>query len=861
MDEQDSPTASEISEMIELSSMQREDTGEAIIPMETNPIGSLDGRQAEKTATTRTKSLPMSSTLNRSELPSNQSPFRYQRTRKRRRSEASKQGLSVRPDGDQTDHLMWAGELRRRSDARSLGGNDGDDDDLTLDDLDEPGDEKLAPHILANKRRKELRRTTKRLTLKMTMSQSIKELELEQMEAEAQRMSQKGCSAFCARLRQWSFLKRNQMARAWAAGKYALRLWWKEKSIESRFGSGVVSYFVLLRWMLVINLLPLSGLWFFFVFIPQLAVKSSSSLPQPLESGNGTQLTVATLTGCLEKGLNFTLAENCTCGVSCNASGLFDCFVAKANANVAETTAKWYDYILSFFTGTGWLENTELFIGDYSGDIPDKSYQIPLAYILVGGIFYLTSLILLVVKVSAVYKQSYVEGFSTGARYPFLYYVFTAWDYTISNPAAAKEQRQIIKKHLEENLATIRKRSKAESRTTRDKWKIWTIRILCNILVVGMLVAAGAAIYYAAEVSIDAGISQVGLESFDFDLFIRQLAASLTISAFNVVYPFLFEIIVNNWEKYTITVYRTYLTILRSITLRAAGLIVLMVTLLRQLQCSQEILSCGTVISVTVNNSVANKLQSFVEQEKECKLCWETFVGQEVYRLLLVDFFFDIASTWLYQGLRNLASRLKFIRCVNTKAEFVLSKNVINLVFSQALIWIGAFFGPLIPLIGSVQFLLVYYAKKGSLILNCRPPSQAYRASRTSIFFLLLLLIALFACLIPVGYAIVKNQPSAICGPFRGLDSIYDVISNEIEKAPEWLETVLDYIGSAAVVVPLILFLCLLAFYFSSTSRAYKASIATLEDQLQMKGEDIKKLYEAANKEIMNLKREQGKLS
>ena len=75
-------------------------------------------------------------------------------------------------------------------------------------------------------------------------------------------------------------------------------------------------------------------------------------------------------------------------------------------------------------------------------------------------------------------------------------------------------------------------------------------------------------------------------------------------------------------------------------------------------------------------------------------------------------------------------SRLKCVKIkfFQQKSDFVLSKNIINLVYTQALIWyvimqrkdeikyvkcrIGAFFGPLIPLIGSIQLLILYYAKK-----------------------------------------------------------------------------------------------------------------------------------------------------
>ena len=97
-----------------------------------------------------------------------------------------------------------------------------------------------------------------------------------------------------------------------------------------------------------------------------------------------------------------------------------------------------------------------------------------------------------------------------------------------------------------------------------------------------------------------------------------------------------------------------------------------MATLLRQVQCSQKLLDCGTVIGKTSDKETVDNLFSFVERDQECKLveycrskvcfemhvfiffkCWETYVGQEVYRLLLTDFVFDVASTWIYQSARK----------------------------------------------------------------------------------------------------------------------------------------------------------------------------------------------------------------
>eukprot|EP00118_Oscarella_pearsei_P018059 m.182500 g.182500 ORF g.182500 m.182500 type:complete len:105 (+) comp39295_c0_seq9:3242-3556(+) len=69
-------------------------------------------------------------------------------------------------------------------------------------------------------------------------------------------------------------------------------------------------------------------------------------------------------------------------------------------------------------------------------------------------------------------------------------------------------------------------------------------------------------------------MAQVGQQSIDFASFIRQLAASLTISTFNVVYPFIFELLVP-YERYKSLATEFGVTIVRSVALRVAGLVVL----------------------------------------------------------------------------------------------------------------------------------------------------------------------------------------------------------------------------------------------------------------------------------------------
>ncbi|XP_065826226.1 transmembrane channel-like protein 7 isoform X2 [Oscarella lobularis] len=631
--------------------------------------------------------------------------------------------------------------------------------------------------------------------------------------------------------------------------QYIFNLWWKHlKQVESYFGTGVVSYFIFLRWVFLVNVL-LASLWFFFVFIPQVVISDSVT-----NVNVSTLIERSVVLECMENVTNIdtsTECPNCTTNVL-----LIEHFINKANSATVETIM-WYDYILNFFTGTGWMERTSLFIGHYSSQElnidSSSSYNLPLAYIIIGGLFFFLSLIFLVHRMASAYRQNFVEGISTGKKNPFFNLVFTAWDFAITNLSTAKQRHLSIKRELEEAINTDR--AERVRFTFKEKAQIWIVRLLINLVVIILLAAAGAAIYYAAQVSIDEAVAQVGQQSFDFLSFLRQLAASLTISVFNVVYPFIFELLVRQ-ERYKSPAFEFRMTIVRSVALRVSGLVVLMATLLKQVQCSQSISICGTVISVigrgVGTSEDAERVEAFVEQQASCKLCWETYVGQEVYRLLLVDFLVDVLATLLHESLRHAAvAYIRFVRETFGKAEFTIAKSVLNLVYSQALIWIGAFYAPLLPLAGTLMFFVVFYVKKYSLMWNCQPSRRAYRATKTSTFFLFLLLVTLFVCLIPIGYSMVEIQPSAVCGPFSGRTRIYNVITEEINKAPEWLQVVLDYIGSAAFVIPFIIILCIVVYYFISLSRAYKKSINILEHQLQIEGRDKQFLIKAVSQQSM----------
>ena len=103
---------------------------------------------------------------------------------------------------------------------------------------------------------------------------------------------------------------------------------------------------------------------------------------------------------------------------------------------------------------------------------------------------------------------------------------------------------------------------------------------------------------------------------------------------------------------------------------------------------------------------------------------------------------------------KKIGERLsKFIK----KGNFNIPKSILDLIYTQSLLWLGFLFSPLLPAIVLFTSFILFYAKKYSLIFNLEPDKKGFeRSARTNFIFLLLMLFALFAAAIPVLYAITQ---------------------------------------------------------------------------------------------------------
>uniref|UniRef100_A0A915BGP7 TMC domain-containing protein n=1 Tax=Parascaris univalens TaxID=6257 RepID=A0A915BGP7_PARUN len=243
------------------------------------------------------------------------------------------------------------------------------------------------------------------------------------------------------------------------------------------------------------------------------------------------------------------------------------------------------------------------------------------------------------------------------------------------------------------------------------------------------------------------------------------------------------------------------------------------------------------------------------EAEMENHFCWETMIGQEIVKLVTMDLIITIASIFVIDFFRGLW--IKYCSawwCWDIETtfpeygEFKVAENVLHIIYNQGLIWLGLFFAPLLPAINNIKLIVLMYIR-GWACMTCNVPArEIFRASRSSNFYLLILLLWLLLCTLPVGYVIASKRPSSTCGPFAGHERFYNVVTKMLEgrmdaKVIGWLR----YVASPGVVIPLLLLLMLIIYFLVSLVRGLREANNDLQQQLiHERTEEKKKIFELA---------------
>uniref|UniRef100_A0A2K6LFM1 Transmembrane channel-like protein n=1 Tax=Rhinopithecus bieti TaxID=61621 RepID=A0A2K6LFM1_RHIBE len=375
------------------------------------------------------------------------------------------------------------------------------------------------------------------------------------------------------------------------------------------------------------------------------------------------------------------------------------------------------------------------------------------------------------------------------------------WDFTVTHEKAVKLKQKNLSTEIRENLSELRQEN--AKLTFKQQLTRFSAYVMAWVVSTGVAIACCAAVYYLAEYNLEflKTHSNPG----------AVLLLPFVVSCINLAVPCIYSMF-RLVERYEMPRHEVYILLIRNIFLKISII--------------------GILCYYWLNNVALSGEE-----------CWETLIGQDIYRLLLMDFVFSLADSFLGEFLRRIIG-MQLITSLGLP-EFDIARNVLELIYAQTLVWIGIFFCPLLPLIQMIMLFIMFYAKNISLMMNFQPPSKAWRASQMMTFFILLLFFPSFTgVLCTLAITIWRLKPSADCGPFRGLPffihSIYSWIDT-LSTRPGYLWVVWIYrnlIGSVHFFFILTLIVLIITYLYWQITEGRKIMIRLLHEQIINEGKD-----------------------
>ncbi|KAG8565131.1 hypothetical protein GDO81_012727 [Engystomops pustulosus] len=480
---------------------------------------------------------------------------------------------------------------------------------------------------------------------------------------------------------------------------------------------------------------------------------------------------------------------------------------------------------LELLTGAGYFTDTVMYYGYYSNNTLNDGcssssntsvcrggkgglpYHMPLAYLFTIGFGFLSTCIILVYRMSCSFGESFRVGFFSGV---LALKVFCSWDFKVNRIRCVQRQKENVCMQLKELLSEhLPDRSNPDF---KKRLRHVCVLIFSWILCAGSWLGAALAVHMISEhLHKDHRARQrTGGEP---EVEAMLLPLPLAVSLCNLLLPYMYHAL-GLWEKLDSPILEVYIAICRNLLLKVV------------------------ILGVLCYHWIIRKAK-YLENK-----CWETFVGQELFRFVIMDLIFNLLDTLFGELLWRLILQKK--RKQKCRTEFDIARNVLELIYGQTLAWLGVLFCPIIPVVQTLKLLLLFYVKKASLMRNCRNPSKPWRASHMSTAFLTLLCFPSFlGASVFLSYTLWSVQPSMSCGPFRSLNTMYEAGKFYIKQLEmtnpqlSWVSRIHYYLWENTFFIYLAAAVLLIVIYFHiQIVNGQRKIIMLLKEQIANEGED-----------------------
>ncbi|RNA43678.1 transmembrane channel 7 isoform X1 [Brachionus plicatilis] len=257
---------------------------------------------------------------------------------------------------------------------------------------------------------------------------------------------------------------------------------------------------------------------------------------------------------------------------------------------------------------------------------------------------------------------------------------FVLWDYNLKGEKTVELTKSIIYRFYENEINQIKYNQKMNSLDLKQKFFINFNRAVFHVLTILMFGIAGFGLYYLNEFTFE-------LKGKDLNRYVLSIVEYLPAIAINIiilVYP-----IFDN--------FKTNLFLLRTGFTRIASILFI--------------------------------------------ICWETYVGQEFYKLVVIDL---IVKILLFM----------FI----TRADFDLESNFFDLMNAQTLFWIGLYFSPFLAVFAPFYFLIKFYLTLITLKYFTDIQNKNSQMKLNTSFFMVLFVIKTISKLWTISNSVFANE-------------------------------------------------------------------------------------------------------
>ncbi|KPJ18331.1 Transmembrane channel-like protein 5 [Papilio machaon] len=451
---------------------------------------------------------------------------------------------------------------------------------------------------------------------------------------------------------------------------------------------------------------------------------------------------------------------------------------------------------LDFVSGKGGFEDSVLFYGHYHwGDVTSfgpLTYNMPFSYFFTMISLYLFFFAILCYRTAYSYRRNFIE-IAGGLSNVFATKVFCGWDFGIVSQHAAALNASSIYNEFKELLSEQNKKH-----VTMSLWRrMW--QYMVNVVVTGAVLALVAGLQYGLWL-----LLALKTEVQHWEIFV-----SLIITFVVALCPLLFNLIVRvEYYKARTALY---------VTLARTGLL-----------------------------DISTLTMLLVYWTQSDTPCWESALGRETYRLVLLDALVSLFLLPLVEFARGFIFKLN----PNSGApEFNIAYNSLTLVYNQAVLWLGAVWCPLLAVAVALKFLLLFYVKRECALRACQPARKVWRAAQTQTVLYMLVTLSLFVTLFSVGSLFLRGS-SQTCGPFVTYTRVWGVVSEGVLRLPERpaLRRVLSFLTRPGVIAFLFLSLCVATYFMRARARAQRSMVDILRRMLVLQAKDKDFLLAAIDK-------------